>query len=90
MIRESAAPDYAIELKTNYEFEKLSINCVSLNGLTYKKYARKVHQLIHGFVQGETAETCINPKERKHDGWRDYLALLDHYGGEGNKAVRIK
>ena len=31
-----------------------------------------------------------NPKESKQDGQLDYLALLAHYGGEGNKEVRIK
>ena len=61
-----------------------------LVGLTYKKYARKVHQIIHGFVQGETAETWINPKYRKQYVQLDYLALLSHYGVEGNKVVRIK
>ena len=59
-------------------------------GLTYKTDARKVHQLIHGFVQGETAETWINPKERKQDGRLEYLALLAHYWGKGNKGVRVK
>ena len=55
VIREFAAPDYAIESQPNYEFKQLSINCVPLIGLTYKTYSRKLHQLIHGFVQGETA-----------------------------------
>ena len=90
VIRECAAPDYAIELQSNYDFEQLSINCVPLAGLTYKTYSRKLHKLIHGFLQGETAETWINPKDRKQDGRLEYLALLAHYGGEGNKAVRLK
>ena len=49
-----------------------------------------MHLLIHGSVQGETAKTWIKPKEKEKDGQIDYLALLDHYGGEGNKVVRIK
>ena len=65
VIRESAAPDYAIELQPNYNFEKLSTNCVLLTGFNYKTYDREVHQLIHGFVQGETTDTWIKPKERK-------------------------
>ena len=60
-----------------------------LTGLTYKTDTRKVHQLIHGFVQGENADTWINPKDGKQDGLLDYLALLDNYGGEDNKAVRV-
>ena len=38
----------------------------------------------------ETSETWINPKEKKQDFQLDYLSLLDHYGGEGNKVLRIK
>ena len=68
LIRESAAPDYAIESQPNYDFEQLFINCVPLAGLTYKTDARKVHQLIHGLLQGETTDTWINYKERKQEG----------------------
>jgi hypothetical protein len=62
-----------------------------MDGLIYKTDSRKVHQqLIHGFVQGEVAETWIKPKEKKQDVRLDYKALEAHYGGEGNKAVRIQ
>ena len=61
-----------------------------MTSLTYKTYASKVQQRIHGFVQGETAETWIKPKERNQDERLDYLSITDHYGGEGNKALRIK
>ena len=90
MIRECAALEYAIELQPNYDFKQLSINCVPLTGPTYKIDAKKLNQLIHGFVQSETAETWINNKERNQDGRVDYIALLAHYGGEGNKAMRVK
>ena len=63
---------------------------MTLDGLNYKSDTRKVHQLIHGFVHGETAETWVNPKERKQDVRLDYLALLAHYGGKVNKAVWVK
>ena len=66
------------------------INCVPLTVLTYKTDDRKVHQIIHGFLQGETAETWINTKESKKDDQLEYLSLLDNYGGKFNKAVRIK
>ena len=82
MIRESAAPDYTIESQSDYDSKQLSINCVPLIALTYKIDASKVHQLIHGLVQGETAETWINPKERKQDGQLNYLALLAQCGGK--------
>ena len=90
MIRESEAPDYAIESQPDYDFEQLSINCAPLTGLTYKIDSRKAYQLIHGFVQVEKAELWINPKERKQDGRTEYLSLLAHYGGKGNKAAQIK
>ena len=61
-----------------------------LTSLTYKTDARKVHQLIDGFVQGETSETWIKPKENRQYVQIYYLALLARYGGKGNKAVRIK
>ena len=54
VISECAVPDYAIESQPDYGFGQFSINCVPLAGLTYKTDARKVHQLIHGFLQGET------------------------------------
>ena len=61
-----------------------------LTGLKYKAYSRKVHQLVHGFVQGETDKTWIKTKEKKQDSRLEYLALLPNYGDEGNKVVRIK
>ena len=62
VIRESKTQDYTPESQPNYEFKQLLINCVPLTGLIYKTDARNFHQLIHGFVQGETAETWIKPK----------------------------
>ena len=90
MIRECAASDYAIESQHDYNFEHLFINCVLLAGMNYRTDIRKVHLVIHGFVQGETEETWIKPKDRKQDGRLEYLSLLAHYGGEVNKSERIK
>ena len=90
VIREYAALYYAIESQPDYDLEQLSIDCVPLAGLIYKIDARKVHQVIHGCVQGETAEMLISPKERKQDVRLDYLDLLAYYGGKGNKVVRVK
>ncbi len=61
-----------------------------VEGLICETDARKVHQLIHGFVQGEASETWIEPKEKKQDGRLDCRALEAHCGGEGNEAVRIQ
>ena len=87
VIRNYEAPDYTIELQPDYNFEKLLINCVTLNALTYKTDTSKVHQLIHGFVHGETSETWINHKLKNQNGLLDYLSLMAHYGGKGNKAM---
>ena len=65
MIRDSEAPDCTIESQPGYNSEKLSINCMPLTSLTYKTDARKVHQIVHVFVKGETTGTWINPKEKK-------------------------
>jgi hypothetical protein len=89
IIREEDDPDYGLEAEPDFDFEQLSINCAPLTGLIFKTDARKVHQLIHGFIQGEIAETWIKPKEKRQDGRIDYQALAAHYGGEGNKSVRI-
>jgi hypothetical protein len=53
----------------------LSVNSAPLNGLVFKMDARKVHELIHGFVQGETAETWIKPTEKQQNGRHDFQAL---------------
>ena len=90
VIRENDDPDYDLEEQIDHDFEQLTIDCAPLTGLVFKTDARKVHQLIHGFVQGEIAETWIKPKEKRQNGRIDYEALLAHYGGEGNKSVRIK
>ena len=90
IIRANEQPDYDLENENDYDFEQLAINCAPLTGLVFKTDARKVHQLIHGFVQGETAETWIKPKEKKQNGRIDFLALKAHFGGEGNKSVRIQ
>jgi hypothetical protein len=90
IIRDNEQPDYEIENQPDFDFEQLTINCAPLTGIVFKTDARKVHQLIHGFVQGETSETWIKPKEKKQNGRLDFQALQAHYGGEGNKSVRIK
>jgi hypothetical protein len=38
-----------------------------VEGLICITDASKVHQLRHGFVQGEVAETWIEPKEKKRN-----------------------
>ena len=90
VIRENSELNYNGEDDEVYDFEQLPINCAPLFGIVYKTNVRKVHQLIHAFVKGETTEPWIEPKEKRRDGRVNFKALQAHYGGEGNKAVRIK
>jgi hypothetical protein len=88
VIREDDAPNY--ENEGDDDFEQLSIEAAPLTGMTFQADARKVHQIITGFVQGELAETWVKAVARRRNGRTDYKALTSHYGGEGNKTVRIK
>jgi hypothetical protein len=90
IIRENDEPDYDEEDEEDFDLEQLSIKCAPSVGVFYKTDARKVHPLIHAFVQGETAETWIKPKEKMQNGRLDFKALQAHYGGKGNTSVRIK
>ena len=78
------------EEEEDFDFQQLSIKCAPTTGLIYKNDAQKVHQLIHGFVQGKVAKTWIKPIVKRQSGQLDYKALQAHYGDEGNKLVRIK
>jgi hypothetical protein len=89
VIRKNQLPDYSLEQEPNYNFEQLTIQCAPLSGPIFESDARKVHQIILGFLQGETAEAWIKPKEKKQDGRIDFKALEAHYGGEGNKKIRV-
>jgi hypothetical protein len=90
IIRENELPDYSLESVAGFDFQSLSVDAAPLTGLNYTTDAKKVHQIIHGLVQGEIAETWIKPTERRQNGRVAFLALQSHYGGEGNKSVRIK
>ena len=88
--KEFKAPDYMLDSQPNYNYDQFLINCMPLKGLTYKIDEMKMHQLIHIFVQAEITKTWIKPKENRKYVLLDYLSLLDHSGGEGNKVVSIK
>jgi hypothetical protein len=64
LIRENDEPDYDDEDEEDFDFKQLSIKCAPLVGVFYKTDARKVHQLIHGFVQGETSEPGSSLKRK--------------------------
>jgi hypothetical protein len=58
--------DYADE--DDGDFGRLSISCARLHGIVFKTDARKVHQLLVGFVQKQTAATWIKDSKKKQDG----------------------
>jgi hypothetical protein len=88
VIREHEEPDYAEE--ETGDFELLSIAACPLTGPAFKSDARKVHQLLVGFVQGEIAATWIKDHKKKHDGRIDMKALRAHFSGKGHKSVQLK
>jgi hypothetical protein len=90
VIREYDDPDYTGEDDPDCDFEQLAVMCAPHSGPIFKADTRKVHQILHGHVQGEIAGTWIKPKEKKRDRRVDFKALTSHYGGDGNKSIRIK
>ena len=90
VIHKNIEPSYNEEDEKAYGFEQLSINCAPLSVLIYNTDVGKVYQLIHGFLQGETAETWIKPRKKKLDELVNFKYLHAHYGGEGKKYVWIK
>ncbi|KAI2490682.1 hypothetical protein MHU86_23893 [Fragilaria crotonensis] len=61
----------------------------ALDGQYYLADSRRVHQLLHGFLQGENTESWIRGIAKYQDGRRDMIALRRHYAGEGNSTRRI-
>jgi hypothetical protein len=86
--RENEEPDYTEEEEG--DFEMLSIACNPVTGPGFKTDARKVHQLLFGFVQGEIAATWLKDNKKKQDGRLDMKALRAHYSGAGHKSLQIK
>jgi hypothetical protein len=88
LIRADDAPSYVNE--GDDDFEQLCIEAAPLTGTVFQADSRKVHQFINGFVQSEFAETWVKPNYKRKNGRIDYKALSSHFGGEGNKLIRIK
>jgi hypothetical protein len=90
VIRDNEAPDYELEDEVDCDFEQLTIDCAPLTGTIFSADAKTVHQLIHGFIQGETAEVWTRTTANKKNGRLDFRALQAHYEGEGNKQIRLE
>jgi hypothetical protein len=89
IIRDEEAPDYELEHEIFCDYEQLTVDCAPLSGTIFSADAKTVHQLIHGFIQGETAETWTRRTANRKNGRLDYQALKAHYEGEGNKQIRL-
>ena len=65
------------------------IACAPLHGAHIRADARCIHQLLKNYLVTETAEQWIKGLEVHGDGWRDIMALREHYSGEGNASRHI-
>jgi len=86
VIRKEDNPD---EERTYESFNERMICRAPLVGQYYTADARRVHNLLLGFLQGENTESWIKSVARYQDGRRDMTALRRHYSGEGNSTRRI-
>ena len=70
-------------------FNERMIHRTPLEGQYYLADTRRVHTLLHGYLQGENTESRISSIARHLDGRRDMTALKRHYAGEGNSTRLI-
>jgi hypothetical protein len=85
-VREAEEPDDNTDYPT---FTERIIGRAPLAGQYFVADARRVHQLLIGFLQGENTETWIRSIAKFQDGRKDMTALRRHYAGEGNSTRRI-
>jgi hypothetical protein len=86
IVRENEEPEDGQVYAT---FNERMVRRAPLRGQYYIADARRVHNLIVGFLQGEHTENWIRAIARYQDGRRDMIALRRHYAGEGNSTRRI-
>ena len=86
VVRENEAPEDGEEYAS---FMERMIKRTPLEGQYFLADSRRVHQLLHGFLQGEHTESWIRSIARYQDGRRDMTELRRHYAGEGNSTRRI-
>ena len=66
-----------------------SIACAPLTGTNFEADARRVHQMVRGYVQGEHSEQWVKELRAHQNGRADIKALRRHFSGEGNATRRI-
>jgi hypothetical protein len=86
IVRDEEFPVEGLEYAT---FNDRMVNRAPLTGQYYIADARRVHNLLVGFLQGENTENWIRNIAKYQDGRRDMTALRRHYAGEGNSTRRI-
>ena len=86
IVREQDEPNPGMEYLT---FNERMVHRAPLTGQYFIADARRVHNLLVGFLQGENTENWIRNIAKYQDGRRDMFALRRHYAGEGNSTRRI-
>lgn len=86
VVREQEIPTPGTEYAT---FNERMLNRAPLTGQYFVADTRRVHNLLTGFLQGETTDSWIRTIAKHQDGRRDMIALRRHYAGEGNNTRRI-
>ena len=86
VVRDDEEPDDEAEY---VNFNERMIARAPHEGQYYLADSRRVHNLLTGYLHGELTENWIRNIARYQDGRRDYLALRNHYAGEGNSTRRI-
>jgi hypothetical protein len=86
IVREQDEPTPGMEYFT---FNERMVHRAPLTGQYFIADARRVHNLLVGFLQGENTENWIRNIAKYQDGRRDMFALRRHYAGEGNSTRRI-
>ena len=85
VVRENDDPDP----EGHNTFVQKCIACAPLTGPHFEADARRVHQLVTSFTQGEISEQWIKMHSRAQNGRVDLQALYAHYQGAGNTTRRI-
>ena len=86
VVREVEEPAEEAEYTT---FNERMTSRAPLVGQYFVADARRVHNLLIGYLQGENTETWIRSIAKYQDGRKDMMALRRHYAGEGNSTRRI-
>ena len=80
MVRENNDPAHDHDFGEDVQPEMIA--CAPLHGAHFRADARCVHHWLRNYLVAVTAEQWIKGLEVHGDGWRDMMALREHYSGE--------